>query len=71
MKSVKINKKARVEAPAEDQAAGIIAFQVVEFVISYLGCEVITSHDTKILSNGRQFVIGGCGFIGDGYEVVA
>lgn len=69
MKTITMNKKAKVEAPEEFKAVGVIAFQVVEFVINYFGNEIITSHDTKILSNGKQVVIGGCGFINEGYEV--
>ena len=71
MKTITANKKAKVEAPEEFKAKGIIAFQVVEFVINYFGTEIITSHDTKILENGRQLVIGGCGFIQEGFEVLA
>ena len=58
----------RVEPPEVEN--GIIAFQMVEFKINYFGNEIICNHDTKIMEDGRQFVIGGDGFIPHGYEIV-
>lgn len=69
MKTITMNKKAKVEAPKEDQSKGVMSYQVVEFVISYFGTEIVTEHDTKIEKDGRQTVIGGCGFIPHGYAV--
>ena len=69
MKKITVNKKVKVEAPEDFKRVGIVAFQVVEFVINYFGSEIVTEHDTKIKEDGRQFVIGGCGFIKDGFEV--
>lgn len=71
MKTITANKKSKVIAPSEFQSMGIVAFQVVEFVINYFGSEVVTVHDTKIMEDGRQFVIGGCGLISEGCEVLA
>lgn len=70
MKTIKANKMARVaNTDAEMAAQGIVAFQLVEFVIDFFGNEITTTHDTKIVQGGRQFVIGGCGYVPDGYEV--
>jgi hypothetical protein len=69
MKTVTANKMARVEAPEEFKAEGVVAFQMVNFEINFFGNIFEASHDTKIMENGQQFVIGGCGFIADGYEV--
>ena len=70
MKTVTVNKLTKVEnKDAEMLAQGIVAFQMVEFVISYFGSKVISHHDTKIMADGRQIVIGGDGYIPDGYEV--
>lgn len=70
MKSITTNKMARIEnTDAELAAQGIVAFQMVEFVIDFFGTEITTTHDTKIMQDGKQFVIGGCGYIPDGYEV--
>jgi len=67
MKTIKANKMKKVElAKAEN---GVVAFQLVEFVINFFGSEVVSVHDTKIMQDGRQFVIGGCGYIADGFEV--
>jgi hypothetical protein len=48
---------------------GIVAFQLVKFTINFFGSEIETTHDTKIMRDGRQFVIGGCGYINEGYEL--
>ena len=69
MKTVTANKMAKVEAPAEFKAEGVVAFQMVNFEINYFGSIIETSHDTKIMEDGRLFVIGGCGYIAEGYEV--
>ena len=69
MKTVTVNRMARVEAPEEFKAEGIVAFQIVNFEINFFGSIVETSHDTKIMDDGRQIVIGGDGFIPAGYEV--
>jgi hypothetical protein len=63
------NFKNRVEAPSDCIKSGIIAFQVVEFTIDYLGAKIVSSHDTKIMEDGSQFVIEGDGFIPSGYQV--
>lgn len=70
MKTITINKMARIENTDTEMAArGILAFQMVEFVINFFGNEITTMHDTKIMQDGRQIVIGGCGYIPEGYEV--
>ena len=71
MKSITLNKKKSVDSSKEDKESGVVAFQVIEFVINYFGNIVVTEHDTKIMQDGKQFVIGGCGYIKDGFEVVA
>ncbi len=60
---------AKVTAPAEFIAKGVVAFQVVEFEIKHFGSVIHCTHDTKILNDGRQLVIGGDGFIPHGFEV--
>jgi hypothetical protein len=69
MKTITLNKLKRVDAHSDLKAEGIVALQVVEFTIDYFGNKVETAHDTKIMEDGRQIVIGGCGFIPDGFEV--
>lgn len=69
MKTLTVNRKQKVEAPLEFKKAGVVAFQIVEFVINYFGSEIVVEHDTKITEDGRQFVIDGCGFIKEGFEV--
>lgn len=70
MKSITTVKYNRVEnIDQEFLNEGIIAFQLVKFTINFFGAEIETTHDTKIMSDGRQFVIGGCGYIKEGYEV--
>lgn len=48
---------------------GIVAFQLVKFTINFYGNKIETTHDTKIMSDGKQIVIGGCGYIKEGYEL--
>jgi len=69
MKNLVVTKGTLVEAPAEDKAEGVVAYQVVHFSFVYFGASVETTHDTKIIDDGRQLVIGGDGFIPHGYEV--
>jgi hypothetical protein len=51
----------------QDIANGIVAFEQVEFTINFFGTIIETTHDTKILKDGTQIVIGGCGYIQEGY----
>ena len=70
MKTITANKMSMVKATEKEMIdAGVVAFQMVEFVINFFGNEITTTHDTKIMQDGRQIVIGGCGYIADGYEV--
>jgi hypothetical protein len=68
MKTVITNKKTRVEAPAGEYE-DIVAFQLVEFKINFFGRVESFILDTKIMIDGSQKVIGGNGFISDGYLV--
>lgn len=67
MKTITFNKKALVNLPEVDD--GIVAFQMVEYVIDFFGNEIRGVLDTKIMEDGRQFIIGGDGFIKDGTEI--
>ena len=71
MKTVTTTKYTKVNQniPAEFIEEGIVAFQVVKFEINYFGNVIETTHDTKVMKDGRQIVIGGCGFIPDGYTL--
>ena len=70
MKTITITKYNKVENTDKQLLIeGIVAFQMVKFVINFFGSEVETIHDTKIMKDGRQIVIGGCGYIKDGYEL--
>lgn len=70
MKSITTTKYNMVEnEDKETLDKGIVAFQLVKFVINFYGNNIETIHDTKIMKDGRQIVIGGCGFIKEGYEL--
>jgi len=70
MRTITTTKAAKVQnTDKEFLAQGIAAFQVVKFVINFYGTEIETVHDTKIMNDGRQIVIGGCGYIPEGYEL--
>ena len=68
-KNITVVKGRKVKAPPEDLADGVEFYQMVDFEIDYFGRTMTVSHDTKIMTDGRQLVIGGDGFIPDGYEV--
>lgn len=67
MKTITLQKFAKTDI--QDLENGIVAFQLVRFIINFFGTEIETVHDTKITKDGRQFVIGGCGYINEGYEL--
>tara|TARA_R110000751_G_scaffold285031_1_gene389260 strand:- start:336 stop:551 length:216 start_codon:yes stop_codon:yes gene_type:complete len=70
MKTITTKKFNKVENKDKEMLQnGIVAFQTVEFTIDFYGNEIETTHDTRIMKDGRQFVIGGCGYISEGYEV--
>ncbi|MGL4567311.1 MAG: hypothetical protein ACRCU6_02140 [Fusobacteriaceae bacterium] len=70
MKTIKTIKYDRVENTDKELLnKGIVAFQLVKFIISFYGSEIETIHDTKIMPDGKQLVIGGCGYIKDGYQL--
>jgi hypothetical protein len=68
MKTVNITKLKRVDAPAGEYV-DIVAFQLCEFVIDFFGNVQKFVLDTKIMSNGTQFVVNGNGFIPDEYQI--
>ena len=68
MKNIEITKLARVEAPAGEYE-NIVAFQMIEYVIDFFGNIINGRLDTKIMTDGRQLVIGGDGYIEDGFEI--
>lgn len=68
MKSITTTKYNRVEnTDLELLNQGIVAFQLVKFEINFFGRIIETTHDTKIMEDGSQVVIGGCGFIKEGF----
>ena len=68
--AIQIQKLALTEVPTEYQKEeGCIAFQIVKLTYNFYGKEMTDTFDTKILANGKQVVIGGNGFIKDGFEI--
>ena len=70
MKGLEITKLQRVEN--EDQEMlnmGIVAFQLVRVNYSFYGNQMEDTLDTKIMSDGRQIIIDGNGFIKAGIEI--
>ena len=70
MKKIEFTKRNMIEADQDFKNQGIMGFQIVDFRINYFGNIIETSHDTKIMADGSQYVIGGCGYIKEGYQVV-
>jgi hypothetical protein len=70
MKAIKTTKLQRVEnTDLEMLEMGIVAFQLVKFEYNFYGSEQSDVIDTKIMSDGRQIVIDGNGFIKSGHEI--
>lgn len=71
MKTVKTTKMNIVKAPQDEYyiKMKIVAFQIVKFEINFFGHEEMFTLDTKILENGKQYVIDGNGWIPDNYEI--
>lgn len=67
MSEFKIERGKRVDLKEQD--GDIIAFQLVDFHIGFYGSKVTTTLDTKILSDGRQLVVDGCGLIPAGTDI--
>lgn len=70
MKAIEIKKLERVEnQDTEMLQMGIVAFQMVEFSFPFFGADINSVLDTKIMSDGRQEVIDGDGFIPAGTQI--
>lgn len=69
MKNIKIEKQHVIEVPKEEQYDGIVAFQMVKMTYAFYGKLIEEMHDTKIMEDGRQFVINGNGFIPQNFEI--
>lgn len=68
--AIEIKKGQLVEVPVEYQEEeGCVAFQLVELSYSFYGNIMTSTHDTKILKNGKQIIHGGNGFIQNGIEI--
>ena len=69
MKKITVEKQTLVTLTKEQQYDGIVAFQFVKMTYSLCGKVMEDMHDTKIMQDGRQFVINGNGFIPTGFEI--
>lgn len=47
----------------------VVAFQLVTIEYSFYGLTMSDTFDTKIDSEGRQFIVSGNGFFEDGKEI--
>ena len=69
-KIMKIEKLTKTNVPVEFQKQeGCMAFQMVKITYSFYGSEMSELFDTKIIENGKQFIINGNGFIKDGFQI--
>lgn len=68
--AIQIQKLQLVEVPSQYQdKEGCVAFQIVKLTYSFYGKQMNEIFDTKILADGKQYVISGNGFIKDGFEI--
>lgn len=68
-KNIQITKQALVNVPAEEQTDGVVAFQLCSFSYNMWGRDMVSTLDTKVMEDGRQFVIEGDGCIPTGFEL--
>jgi hypothetical protein len=69
MKKIIIEKQKLTKLPKEEQYDGIVGFQMVKMTYNFYGKEIQDMHDTKIMEDGKQFVVNGNGFIPQGFEI--
>lgn len=69
MKNIKIEKQNLEKLSKEQQYDGIVAFQFVKITYNFYGNQRVEMHDTKIMEDGRQFVINGNGFIPADFKI--
>ncbi len=69
MKDLQIKKLGKTIIPAEHQKehGDTVAFELVEFTINYFGALDKFVLDTRINKDGTQSVVGGNGWIADGF----
>ena len=74
--ALQVKRHVRVEVPVEYRAelnaqwgCEVIACQLVDFKVDWFGMLIESTHDTVILSDGRQLVNGGDGFIKDRMDI--
>lgn len=68
--NIKITKLNRVEnTDIELLYNGIIAFELIKVEINFYGKIIEDTLDTKIMSDGKQIVIDGNGYIKSGYQI--
>lgn len=73
MKNLTIKKHKFIEMPQDDefyQREGIVGLQMVTITFEVFGRQMEGRYNTKILKDGRQFVIDGDGFIKGGFEII-
>jgi len=70
MKTINITRLKKV-TPTAKEYENITAFQLVIFNIDFFGNKENFTLDTKFTKDGKQLVIGGNGWIEDGYDITS
>ena len=69
MKIIKAHPVTKIPENEQHNYDGVVAFQFVDFEITFFGKIQRFTLDTKILQNGDQFVIDGNGWIKSGTKI--
>ena len=66
MKQIQVTRLAKC---AIDYMPNATALQMVEITVDFFGLKQTNRYDTKIMADGKQYVINGDGWIKDGFEI--
>jgi hypothetical protein len=71
MKTITVERFEKVENKDKESFPNIAFFQIVNFHINFYGKQMVLTEDTRITTDGRQFVINGNGFIPQDFELTS
>ena len=71
MKKITVERFKKEENIDKETFPEVAFFQMVDFHIDFYGKKMVLREDTRIMLDGRQFVINGNGFIPQDFELTS
>lgn len=71
MKKITVERFKKEENIDKETFPEVAFFQMVDFHIEFYGKKIVLREDTRIMLDGRQFVINGNGFIPEDFELTS